>query len=608
MSSEPLIIGEYGRHVAADRHHRWQARVATSLCLLVGAAVFCTGITWGLPSRQADRHLFGDRPVWNGEQIQHLAGQRTRDAGRGADVDVNPLAVQGQVVCLNETDAQRAEIIRRYRLFTHQPDEMVTMMALAEMRPGQGDLDPRLYQYGGLWIYPVGVLLKAASQLGAITVTSNLAHYLDHPEAFGRFYIVARLYVAAWGLIGVWAVFSIVRRLTDGCITASSTAALCFVFMPVVVNMSHEAKPHLPGAVLTLLAVWMAMQYVRTAGRHWFRWSIMLSGAAVGMVLAAWPAMLVPPVATLLIRQSWRRRLRDAALAVAGMLVVYFATNPYVLIHLFDNRELLRSNLGNTRAMFTLSLSLAAFANAARLIVEGASWLPALLGVIAAVGLVSAAAVRGRRPTQPARWPASGWLIAIPAGVVGVHFVAFAAGQPGEYGRFAILADVGLMIAAIVGGRRLLRVMRWPALPLLVLPVAAAVPGTVYLSAFRQDAGDHTTRAAVAEALAPLPGRGARTLGVFAEPAPYALPPVNLFAWRLVLLPKDYHPDRDLNPPDVVVRAVDSIGRAEQSPPASYHASSVGAGFLDHRMSWAAKPFVWWVRKELAAPPAQRGD
>ena len=173
-------------------------------------------------------------------------------------------------VVVNRTDAERAQIVRRYRLFTYQPDEMITLMSLGRMHPGRGDLDPRLYQYGGLWIYPVGAMLKAASLAGWVDLRGGpegIAYYLDHPGAFGRFYVVARAYVALWGLVGVWAVFEIVRRVVGG-VLYPAVAAGCFVAMPVVVNMAHEAKPHLPGAVLVLLAVLAAARFAETGSRR----------------------------------------------------------------------------------------------------------------------------------------------------------------------------------------------------------------------------------------------------------------------------------------------------------------------------------------------------
>lgn len=153
------------------------------------------------------------------------------------------------------------------------------------------------------------------------TLKPDLVYYLDHPEACGRFYVVARLYVVAWALVGVWAVFWITRRLTGGCLASAAAAAVCCVVMPVVVNMAHEAKPHLPGAVLMLLAVMEAMRYVETPKRRWWIATGCLCGAAFGMVLAAWPIFVVLPVMTLLRRASWRERLCGGSVGVSPRLL-----------------------------------------------------------------------------------------------------------------------------------------------------------------------------------------------------------------------------------------------------------------------------------------------
>jgi hypothetical protein len=115
-----------------------------------------------LPGREIDKYLFGHDEPWTGEKIYRLADAAEKfSAGRGADVDVDPLDESiDRPIPLTSNDADVAGIYLRYRLYTYQPDEMITMMALAGMRPGKLDFDPRLYQYGGLFIYPVGILLK----------------------------------------------------------------------------------------------------------------------------------------------------------------------------------------------------------------------------------------------------------------------------------------------------------------------------------------------------------------------------------------------------------------------------------------------------------------
>ncbi len=236
--------------------------------LLLFAAVSAVGITWGLPSRAIDKYLFGDDPPWPGEKIYRLAGAGEKfSSDRGADVDADPLDIGADTpILLTGTDEDVAKIYLRYRLYTYQPDEMITMMALAGMNPRRLQLDPKLYQYGGLFIYPVGALLGACDVVGLIDVRGDVVYYLDNPDEFGKFYVVARAYSAAWGMLGVVVVFLIARRLAGS--RAGLLAALFFALMPVVLCMAHEGKPHLPGAVLMLLAVLLAMRYlsVRAAG------------------------------------------------------------------------------------------------------------------------------------------------------------------------------------------------------------------------------------------------------------------------------------------------------------------------------------------------------
>ena len=64
--------------------------------------------------------------------------------------------------------------------------------------------------------------------------------------------------------------------------------------------------------------------------------------------------------------------------------------------------------------------------------------------------------------------------------------------------------------------------------------------------------------------------RGFTRLAVVAEPAPYVMPPVDLWRWELVLLPRN---GAEPAPGDVLVRVIDQGPRAAAP------------------ISWAAKPF-----------------
>ncbi len=529
--------------------------------LTLAAFLFLTGITWGLPSRAADRYLFGGKPAWSGKRIADLTrADRRWNPRRGADVDIDPLAGRSGPIPLNDTDEKRAAILLRYRLYTSQPDEMITMMALASMKPGERDFDPRLYQYGGLFIYPIGALLRLCSLVGLVHVTADLSYYLDRPEEFAKFYIVARCYVVASGLAGAIAVFGITRRIVAGLAAppgpdarprvlplpamAGLSAALFYILMPVVINMAHEAKPHLPGAVLMLYAVLAAMRYVDRP--TWRRAAVagILCGSSFGMVLSSWPVFVVLPLMTLLDRHGWSRRAATAALACGIGGVTYLATNPYILINLFRNRDVLRSNFGNSLAMYEIHRLLDGWLNVFVLMVEGTSLLPAASGLFG-VGAMIVWAAPGRRGASGPADESGGaagsalWLLLVPAGLIVAQFVAIGAGKPGEYGRFAIFPDVTLAIAAavLVWRRERYRTSVRLALSAL-LALGTATRGDHYLSQFQADAQGRGSRAQCAARLAEIRGRlGPLSVALYAEPAPYCMPPLDVIENRLYLLP-----------------------------------------------------------------------
>ena len=167
--------------------------------------------------------------------------------------------------------------------------------------------------------------------------------------------MIARLYAVAWAIIGAWAVFWIVRRLTNQPLLAAG-ATMCYALMPVVVNMAHEAKPHLPAAVLVLLAVIAATKYIDTGLKRYWVLAGVLVGAAAGMVLSAITGIVILPIMAWLRRETWGQRFTILLSTVIIAIDVYIVTNPYVLTHLLHDRTVLMSNLRNSQAMYQARL------------------------------------------------------------------------------------------------------------------------------------------------------------------------------------------------------------------------------------------------------------
>jgi hypothetical protein len=390
--------------------------------------------------------------------------------------------------------------------------------------------------------------VKAASLVGCATVSDDPTYYLDSPQAFARFYILGRAYSAAWGLVAVLAVFAIVRRAAGG-LLLPALAAICFVCMPVVVDLAHEAKPHLAGTALLLLAVLAAEKYVQTGRWKWIVWTAVACGAAVGMVLWGVAALVILPVMSL-VRRDGARRL--AAICTAGLLIaaaIYFAANPYVAIHLAGDSAVLRSNLANTRAMYSAGGLASGVAHAAVLVAAGMSLPLALVGAVAAAALVFVFGGKGL-----------GWLLGAPAAIILIVFALFAGNKPGEYARFAVLADTALMLAAFFVLGRLDSPWAVRSVVGMMLVVMTALRGAAYERGFVRDSSSDGSRMQAAAAIDARLSAALQnpTLYVQSEPAPYCLPPVNLFRWRIILLPAGGQIPPGLAP-GVMVKPDDSI-------------------------------------------------
>jgi hypothetical protein len=216
---------------------------------------------------------------------------------------------------------------------------------------------------------------------------------------------------------------------------------------------------------------------------------------------------------------------RAVGICVAGVAIaaaVYFASNPYVGIHLIGDRRVLVSNLGNSGAMYKFGAS--------------ADWIRLL-----AIGMGMPLAIAGVLGLLVIRWRGAGWILALPAIAALVLFIAGAAGKPGEYARFGLVPDIGLMIAAVCAVGRLAKRPALQATAGIALIVLTSIYSLPYERGFLRDASDTNSRTMAADRLnqilAQTPSGKTAMLGVYAEPAPYCLPPVDLFRWKLVLLP-----------------------------------------------------------------------
>ncbi len=171
-----------------------------------------------------------------------------------------------------------------------------------------------------------------------------------------------------------------------------------------------------------------------------------------------------------------------------------------------------------------------------------------------------------------------------------IQLVLLAEGKTAEYGRFAILIDVAIALFAAVLVDRLRFSDRERALGSALLVAAVLYVGIRYDLNFLADNRTDSTRRVAANQLSDLVPKY-NELAVWTEPAPYCLPPVDLFHWKILLLPRGGEPSGH---GVVSVRPVDEListpaGASRITPlPEPDRAKSPS--------SWANKPFEILMR------------
>jgi hypothetical protein len=279
-------------------------------------------------------------------------------------------------------------------------------------------------------------------------------------------------------------------------------------------------------------------------------------------------------------RAMARERLR-ALLACSGVAAaLYFLANPYIPINYFRNRAVLRSNLGNSSAMYHMQFTASGLCNALKLIAVGTAPLLAIAGVIGAIAL-AVRAFKRRNKGEPAEIcrRATGVLLAVPAIWVAAQCALVATGKPGEFGRFVIVPDVFLLVEAVVAAATFFRRPIVVGALLALFWITTAIPGGMYLSGFVLDGRAQTSRLVLAKHLKEMNARGSRTLWLSAEPAPYCLPPVDLWNWNLHLLPPARKNRGTIQPNVVEIETADVIS------------DDAWSWIMGTPISWADKPF-----------------
>ena len=315
--------------------------------LLVVLSLFLNiwGINWGVPDDERISLVFGSREIISGisgimkesrddirSQLESpLQEQKYEEKSIGLDM-------KGKTVHIprSQLDGARSFLIRSYG-----GDEQRPLVSLSGMKPGKLDLNPRMYFYGGFYLYGLGAFLKMLSVFKLVTVQSNSAYYFINPSEMGKIFIAARAYSAIFASLAVYLMYMIGALLFNR--KTGLIAALFFCLTPGVVLWSHYLSPFAFTLFWLNLSLYFCAQIYKTGRFRYYILSGVFAGLASGALIHYGYVLLGVPLAHFLrsvkegngILLSLKKIFsKKILISLCLFLACFLAVNPYYVISL----------------------------------------------------------------------------------------------------------------------------------------------------------------------------------------------------------------------------------------------------------------------------------
>ncbi|MBN1446035.1 MAG: glycosyltransferase family 39 protein [Candidatus Omnitrophica bacterium] len=229
------------------------------------------------------------------------------------------------------TDKSILNSLRSYFIRSYGADEQRAIIALSRIRPEQKKFNPHFYEYGGVYLYPMGLFFYGLSGLNIITLKSDMSFYFLNPEEMGRMYVWGRVFGAAGALLSVIVFFLLCRQLfADKRLAYFLT--LLYGAAPGFVLWSHYLKPFSYGMLWFLLSLWAAVKFYREGKDKWLYFSAAFAGLSFGTLLSYGYSYWGICIFILFSGRGYGWKLKSFFLTFLVFLAVFFMTNPYVLL------------------------------------------------------------------------------------------------------------------------------------------------------------------------------------------------------------------------------------------------------------------------------------
>jgi hypothetical protein len=224
-----------------------------------------------------------------------------------------------------------AKWLMRFKAYSVEADEHIVIMALARIKPSQGLLDPGFYQYGGSFIYPLGIFYYVLKEIGVLNI-SSLQNMLNSPDVFDDVYKYGRIFVAFFVSLSSVLLFLSLRYFTSSRNSLIYTAV--FLLMPATIMFAQVMKPHYYALFWSNLALYIAIKSIMSGSIS--RVYSLIIGFSVGMSVGSSLVFSIFAIllwAIVLFFKDLNGRLESIFVIPVVSVITFLLFNPYLLLN-----------------------------------------------------------------------------------------------------------------------------------------------------------------------------------------------------------------------------------------------------------------------------------
>ena len=302
------------------------------IILIITFSILVIGYNWGLPTNKRMDLLFKNEVSFN-EKLQDILKTRKKII----TIKNDQLCVDDYMNYVRSLSSQDAinRAIYQFLLTPYAGDDMFILKAIKNMNPNKFEFDPKMYLYGGGFVYSSAVFLKLASLVGYINLVPNEEYYMRNINEIGKIFTVLRLMMVLIATIGIFMAYCLVSKLFG-----NNIALLSWFIMlsaPVTYQATHSIEPHIFALPFYVISFYYLFNSIKNNILFNYTISAIFCGLVIGIQSTSF-TIIFPFFASLIINYSNSKISVKEAFKYFIMyafisFVLFFLVNPYYLIN-----------------------------------------------------------------------------------------------------------------------------------------------------------------------------------------------------------------------------------------------------------------------------------